>query len=135
MTRSDPLSVVNGAGDPWPIFPRTQERFAIICAERNLDYGPDNIAQGGLLGLVTRIGDKYHRMRSIVMKAGITLADTPAQAREKIGRVVKSERFEDIFVDLSNYGAIADIWYRDLWGYTHDVMFGDLADHDKSLLV
>lgn len=95
-----------------------------LCAQKNLDYGPNNISQAGLLGLIVRMGDKYQRILHLAQKAGLSIDDDPVKVGNKLHGMVNNEAFEDTFYDLINYSAIALLWLDGDWGKPHEEIFG-----------
>lgn len=100
-------------------YPETAKEFKKIMREqyelfaaKQLNYGPGNISVGtqcekpediklSLTGLWFRLGDKYHRLKQIVVLG----------KEDNVG-----ESAEDTFQDLSVYGIIAQIVSRGKWG-------------------
>jgi hypothetical protein len=78
-----------------------QNELLPVLRAKGHDYsGKDvlsNFRDFGLLGIVVRIGDKYHRLKNIML-----------QGR----RMVEDETIEDTLKDLINYGLIALIYKR-----------------------
>lgn len=74
-----------------------------LLLSKNADYSPRNISEAGfpdvISGLVTRIGDKYFRIRNLVEK----------------GTEAKHESLEDSFRDLMGYAAIAVLCLQGEW--------------------
>lgn len=74
-----------------------------LLLSKNADYSPLNISHAGfpdvISGLVTRIGDKYFRIRNLV-----------GQKQD-----ANFESLEDSFRDLGNYGFIATLCLRGEW--------------------
>ena len=100
------------------VYPETTKEFKKILGEqyelfcrKNLNYGPGNISVGSslstpedikvsLTGLWFRIGDKYNRLKQLVL---LNKTD------------VVGESVNETFVDLSVYGIIAQIVLRGKW--------------------
>lgn len=74
-----------------------------LLLSKNQDYSPMNISHAGfpdpISGLVTRIGDKYYRIRNLVERK----------------QDANFESLEDSFRDLGNYGFIAALVLRGEW--------------------
>ena len=101
----------------WPLmtkeFKRLQrEQYELFCHKQH-DYGPGNISVGSpliteedvklsLTGLWFRMNDKIQRLKTLLM-SGKTNA-------------VQDEPMEDAYLDVSNYGIMATIVKRGLWG-------------------
>lgn len=63
------------------------------------DYGPNNIALWGDLGVAVRATDKVMRLRNILIS----------------GQEPNNESIEDSFADLANYGIIGQLIRRGIW--------------------
>ena len=101
----------------WPQmtteFKRLQrEQYELFCRKQH-DYGPGNISVGTMLqteeevqlsltGLWFRMNDKLQRVKTLLMNN-----------RES---AVKDEPLEDAYLDVSNYGIMATIVKKGLWG-------------------
>ena len=101
----------------WPVmtaeFRKLQrEQYELFCHKQH-DYGPGNISVGSplitdedvklsLTGLWFRMNDKIQRLKTLLM-SGKTNA-------------VQGEPMEDAYLDVSNYGIMATIVKRGLWG-------------------
>ena len=69
----------------------------IVLAEKQHDYGPGNIASFGEVGVLVRTSDKVARMRNLQ------------------GKVAKNEALGDSWLDVANYGVIAQLVRAGLW--------------------
>ena len=89
-----------------------REQYELFCHKQH-DYGPGNISVGSpliteedvklsLTGLWFRMNDKIQRLKTLLM-SGKTNA-------------VQGEPMEDAYLDVSNYGIMATIVKRGLWG-------------------
>jgi hypothetical protein len=89
-----------------------REQYALFC-EKQHDYGPGNISVGtnlsteedvklSLTGLWFRMNDKIQRLKNMLMNS-----------REI---AVRDEPIEDSFMDVSNYGIMAQIVKNGKWG-------------------
>jgi len=89
-----------------------REQYELFCHKQH-DYGPGNISVGSplitdedvklsLTGLWFRMNDKIQRLKTLLM-SGKTNA-------------VEGEPMEDAYLDVSNYGIMATIVKRGLWG-------------------
>ena len=87
------------------------EQWATFC-QKQMDYGPSNIAMGtdlrtkedrrlSKIGLIVRINDKIQRLMNLVVKHN---------------RDAQNEPVMDAFKDLSVYGIIAQIVDNGKWG-------------------
>lgn len=74
-------------------------RATMIAKQR--DYGPGNIADFGELGVLIRSNDKMARLKNL-------LYHNPGEA--------ENESLDDTWLDLANYGLIAQMIRRGLWG-------------------
>ena len=92
-------------------FTRTQEENFIVFCEKQHDYGARNISLGGdmendedkqlaLIGVAIRLNDKVQRLLNLV----------------KSNSDPKNESIRDAFLDISNYGAIAQVVMDGEWG-------------------
>ena len=84
-----------------------------LLIERQHKYGPDNIANQGIYGIITRIADdKIARVRT-AMNGKVTngkIFIDPIEDREA------EDTFEDALLDIANYALIALAIKRGLWG-------------------
>lgn len=78
--------------------------YHVFCTKQ-ADYGPNNIASAGDVGVVVRMGDKMSRLRNLY---GLTSAGLPSI-------VVHNESIEDSFIDIANYGVIARMCLLGAW--------------------
>ena len=101
----------------WPLMTKEfknlqREQYELFCHKQH-DYGPGNISVGSplkteediklsLTGLWFRMNDKIQRLKTLLM-SGKTNA-------------VEGEPMEDAYLDVSNYGIMATIVKRGLWG-------------------
>lgn len=67
---------------------------------KQADYGPGNIAAFGELGVLVRASDKLERLKNLVMG----------------NRTPNHESIDDAWLDLGNYGIIAQMVRRGWWG-------------------
>jgi hypothetical protein len=92
-----------------------QEVFDIFC-EKQHDYGPNNIAVGGVYGLVFRISDKISRLWELT-----GLKDSG----QSLSPQVCNESLEDTFNDIGDYGIMGRVVLDGNWpGMTVDGAFG-----------
>ena len=101
----------------WPEmtkeFKRLQrEQYELFCHKQH-DYGPGNISVGSpllteediklsLTGLWFRMNDKIQRLKTLLMSNRT--------------HAVQGEPMEDAYLDVSNYGIMATIVKKGLWG-------------------
>ena len=89
-----------------------EEAFDLLI-QRQRKYGPDNIAQQGMWGVLTRIADdKIARLRRAFngrIAAGQIALDPVAEGES-------DDTFEDACLDLMNYAAILLALKRGQWG-------------------
>ena len=89
-----------------------REQYELFCHKQH-DYGPGNISVGtqlqtpeevklSLTGLWFRMNDKLQRVKTLLMSG-----------RQN---AVNDEPLEDAYLDVSNYGIMATIVGRGLWG-------------------
>ena len=101
----------------WPLmtkeFKKLQREQYELFLHKQHDYGPGNISVGtqlktpeevklSLTGLWFRMNDKLQRVKTLLMNN-----------RES---AVKDEPLEDAYLDVSNYGIMATIVKKGLWG-------------------
>ena len=67
---------------------------------KQADYGPGNIAAFGELGVLVRASDKLERLKHLITG----------------NRTPNHESIDDAWLDLANYGIIAQMVRRDWWG-------------------
>lgn len=72
-----------------------------VMVAKQRDYGPGNILEFGELGILIRANDKYKRLKNL-------LHDNPNEP--------SNETLEDSWVDAANYGIIALMVRRGIWG-------------------
>ena len=82
-----------------------------VHLKKNADYSPANILGTGKIGLVTRLWDKMARIMALT---GFVLTITESEFIAP--KEASCEPLEDSFLDLSNYGIIADIYNQGKWG-------------------
>ena len=95
-------------------FAKTQEEnFSVFCQKQH-DYGSRNISLGGdmnrdddkrlaLIGVTIRLNDKVQRLLNLIKDNGSHAAP-------------ENESIRDAFLDISNYGAIAQVVMDGKWG-------------------
>ena len=101
----------------WPLmtkeFKKLQREQYELFLHKQHDYGPGNISVGtqlqtpeeiklSLTGLWFRMNDKLQRVKTLLMSG-----------RQN---AVNDEPLEDAYLDVSNYGIMATIVGRGLWG-------------------
>lgn len=85
--------------------------------ERHKKYGPKNIANFGLVGIVLRINDKAARLKAAIEQA---IADPPEGWNGDLATLPLPDEHvddtvEDALKDISNYGVIGGMWLRGWW--------------------
>ena len=86
-----------------------EEQFELF-AKKHLDYGMGNVAAGtqlanneekefAMTGLWYRLSDKINRWKNIILT----------------GRKTQNETLIDTFQDITNYGIISQIVFKDQW--------------------
>ena len=70
---------------------------------KQVDYGSDNIAHNGELGVMVRSTDKVSRMRNLLFKQ--------LKGEDKVNH----ESLEDTYRDIANYGIIGLMLKKGLW--------------------
>jgi hypothetical protein len=80
------------------------QRMFTLFARKNHDYGPYNLAIGGVIGVVVRLGDKISRMWQLVGLSG-----------KKEGALVNDEGMEDTFLDTANYALVGYMMQIGAW--------------------
>jgi hypothetical protein len=76
-------------------------RLTILFDGKQQDYGPDNIADFGVYGVVVRMNDKFRRIVNLF--------------RTKRRRRPVNEAIRDTFVDVASYGLIAYMLETNQW--------------------
>ena len=111
------MSVIERMELEWPEmteeFKRLQRIQYELFLHKQHDYGPGNISVGSqlqteeevklsLTGLWFRMNDKIQRLKNLLMSGR--------------GNAVEGEPMEDAFLDVSNYGIMANIVKNGKWG-------------------
>jgi len=101
----------------WPLmtseFKKIQREQYELFIHKQHDYGPGNISVGSpllteediklsLTGLWFRMNDKIQRLKTLLMSNRT--------------HAVQGEPMEDAYLDVSNYGIMATIVKKGLWG-------------------
>jgi hypothetical protein len=81
-------------------------RSVLMCKQH--DYGPGNILDFGEYGVLVRANDKMARLKNLL----------------KNGEAPANEALEDTWIDLANYGVIALMVRRGLWGLPMEAAHG-----------
>lgn len=71
-----------------------------VMISKQADYGPGNIAAFGELGVLVRASDKLERLKHLITG----------------NRTPNHESIDDAWLDLANYGIIAQMVRRGWWG-------------------
>ena len=80
-----------------------------VHLEKNADYSPYNMLATGEIGVITRLWDKMARLMNLI---GFDIATGKYSGRKD----AKNESIEDTYLDLCNYGIIATLMSRGVWG-------------------
>ena len=75
------------------------------------DYGPQNIAKFGVIGVLVRSSDKIERLVNLYKTSPLKQTTAPTTR-------LKDETVDDTWADLSVYGAIARLINKGEW--THE---------------
>lgn len=78
-------------------FAAQQIKNALVFAQKQHDYGPGNIAEFGEIGVLIRLSDKRARLVNLQ------------------GKVAANESVGDSWLDVANYGAIAQLVRSGQW--------------------
>lgn len=70
-----------------------------LWARKQRDYGPENIAKAGEVGVSIRLNDKIERLRTLL----------------RSGKVPDNESIRDTWIDVCVYGAIGVALNDDTW--------------------
>lgn len=99
------------------------EAFGVLL-DRQRKYGPGNITQQGIYGVVTRIADdKAQRL-----KRALNGTIVNGRVDIEVADGEDGDTFEDACIDLANYALIALALKRGLWGQ-------ELTDEETGRLV
>lgn len=79
------------------------QRMYILFCKKNHDYGANNLAMGGVKGIVLRLGDKISRLWQL---AGLA---------ENKSAKVSNESVEDNLLDVANYGLVGYLIASGKW--------------------
>jgi hypothetical protein len=71
-----------------------------VMIAKQQDYGPGNIAKFGEMGVLVRASDKLERLVNLLQS----------------GHEPKHEAIDDSWLDLANYGLIAQMIRQGIWG-------------------
>ena len=109
--------IISQMESEWPLmtkeFKKIQREQYELFLHKQHDYGPGNISVGtalqtdeevhlSLTGLWFRMNDKIQRLKTLLMN--------------KRESAVAGEPMEDAYLDVSNYGIMATIVKKGLWG-------------------
>lgn len=75
---------------------------ATLALNKQLDYGPGNIAQTGLYGIAVRLSDKIARLLNLT-------------GGSRVARV-RDESLRDTFMDMLNYSVFGIMLIENEWG-------------------
>lgn len=82
-----------------------------VHLKKNKDYSSANIAGTGEIGLVTRLWDKMARLMSLT-GFRITITESVFDRPQ----TPENESIDDTYLDLANYGVIAQLYKDGKWG-------------------
>jgi len=82
---------------------------AKLLDDKQQDYGPNNIIEIGLHGVISRVNDKKARAENLLKKR------TDALANAEVVSQTANESLADTFQDIANYGTIATMVERNIW--------------------
>lgn len=71
-----------------------------VMMRKQADYGPGNVSAFGDFGVLVRASDKLERLRNLYQS----------------GAEPNNESVADSWLDLANYGLIAQMWLAGDWG-------------------
>lgn len=81
-----------------------------VLKKKNKDYGPTNIIETGIQGVLIRASDKMSRLKNLY---GITDGTWQPKASNY-------ESIQDTWLDLANYAIIAQLLLTHSWGLPHE---------------
>ncbi len=87
-----------------------QSIYGLFCRKQH-DYGPTNIAVGGLPGIAIRLGDKLSRLWEL---SGLAVPQK-GENQEQKQALVASETLVDTLQDIADYGIIGTLVLCDVW--------------------
>jgi hypothetical protein len=116
-TSNKSADIISQMEAEWPLmtkeFKKIQREQYELFLHKQHDYGPGNISVGSpllteediklsLTGLWFRMNDKIQRLKTLLMSNRV--------------HAVQDEPMEDAYLDVSNYGIMATIVKKGLWG-------------------
>lgn len=87
-----------------------QSIYGLFCQKQH-DYGPTNIAVGGLPGIAIRLGDKLSRLWEL---SGLAVSQK-GEDQEPKQALVASETLVDTLQDIADYGIIGTLVLGGVW--------------------
>lgn len=87
-----------------------QELYHLFCKKQH-DYGPTNIAVGGLDGVAIRVSDKVSRLWRLLGIGAYRGGDKGA----RLDPANTDESLRDTLLDLADYGIIAALVHDGAW--------------------
>lgn len=95
---SHSLRLLNSTGTTF-----TAQNMLDILTMKQKDYGPNNISEFGIIGLLIRVNDKIARLEHMTQKTNNFNTAININA-------VQSETLIDTLIDIIGYSAIATMW-------------------------
>jgi hypothetical protein len=95
-------------------FDQESENCSELFARKQMDYGPFNISNFGLIGVIIRMNDKFERLKNLVFS----------------GKEPQNESILDTLRDVSIYAKIAVLVEQGKWPYAKRFKL-ELLDDDK----
>jgi len=86
------------------------EYIAELLIKKQKDYGPENIARFGIIGICIRLNDKVARLENLFMKSGSD--DFKNILNNATLNSVPNETVVDTIIDIAGYCAIALMFIR-----------------------
>ncbi len=81
------------------LFDDELQNISKIFKQKQHDYGPENIAIFGEIGVLVRLSDKLERLKNLLLS----------------GKEPNNESVEDTYDDISIYGQIAKLCRKNKW--------------------
>lgn len=83
---------------------------AVLVEGKQKDYGPKNISNFGIFGVIVRMNDKFERLKNLLLEK-----DADGNIVLKKSCEVANESVEDTFADNIGYSAIGLVVRKGLW--------------------
>lgn len=103
------------------------KEMGTVLKQKNKDYGPFNILETGIQGVLIRASDKMSRLKNLY---GVT----DGSWQPKQGHY---ESIQDTWLDLANYAIIAQLLLKNAWGLPHkeDLVDPKIGERDPDALM